>query len=82
MQKKFQWKMRTLKHRKAALKRYLLERFGLTLEAFFVDRRIFTAAERELKKAHSQHARRVSPRTLADFETDNEQDEWISYFSE
>ena len=51
MRKKFGWSERTLKARKAALQSFLQTNFnGLTLDAFFVDRRIFTAAERQLNE--------------------------------
>ena len=70
MRKKFGWNNRTLKARKAALQIFLQTNFnGLTLDAFFVDRRIFTAAERQLK---DDRAKRISRRSLAECGTDED----------
>jgi hypothetical protein len=58
------WPYRTLKQRKAALERFLSERFNkLTLAGFFVDRSIFRAAERQLG---DHRARDISRHELAD----------------
>ncbi len=61
--KRHGWPYRTLKDRKATLEAFLKENFNLTLDAFFVDRSIFGAAERQL---HDHRARHISPRALAD----------------
>jgi hypothetical protein len=61
--KKHKWPYRTLKLRKAKLETFLRERFNLTLAAFFVDRSIFSAAERQLQEHRARH---ISPHALAD----------------
>ncbi|SRR6266496_617268 len=64
MSKRHGWPYRTLKHRKARLESFLSENFGgLTLAAFFVDRSIFGAAERQLQDHRPKH---ISRRDLAD----------------
>ena len=67
MEKNYPWKYRTLKARKAALECFLQQNFQLTLAAFFVDRSIFAAAERQLKEPRARH---ISPRCLGEFDTD------------
>jgi hypothetical protein len=72
MSKKFGWKLRTLKARKADLKQFLANiNPTLTLESFFVDRRIFSAAERQAKE---HHAKRISMRELGEFKSDEDDD--------
>jgi len=73
MKKKFCWKDRTLKARKAALKDFLQKHFRLKLEHFFLDRRIFAAAERQLNE---DRAKRISRRDLG--ECDLDQDDELS----
>lgn len=63
MSKRHGWPYRTLKDRKATLEAFLKENFRLTLAAFFVDRSIFSAAERQLQ---DHRARRISPHALGD----------------
>jgi hypothetical protein len=55
--RKHDWPVRTLKLRKAMLRKFLGES-GLTLEMFFVDRSIFAAAERQLR---DYRGKRISP---------------------
>lgn len=49
------WSYRTLKARKRTLEAFMKDKFGLTLAAFFVDRSLFTAAERQLRDHHARH---------------------------
>lgn len=71
MARKHRWSYRTLKLRKAALEELLAKHFnGLTLEMFFVNRSIFSAAERQLADHRARH---ISRRALAD--ADPEADE-------
>lgn len=72
MQKKFGWKYRTIKARKAALEHFLQTQFHfkLTLAAFFVDRRIFAAAE---KQAKEYRATNISMRAVGECERDEEE---------
>lgn len=71
MRKKYKWKERTLKKRKAALVDFLRLRYKLTLESFFVDRSVFNSAE---KMREEHRARSVRPRSLAeaDYSTDDQ----------
>ena len=63
MSKRHGWPYRTLKERKATLEAFLKEGFGLTLAAFFVDRSIFGAAERQLQDHRARH---ISPHALGE----------------
>lgn len=63
MSKRHGWPYRTLKERKATLETFLEENFGLTLAAFFVDRSIFGAAERQLQDHRARH---ISPHALGE----------------
>lgn len=68
MRRRFGWKRRTLINRRSALERFLRTQFaGLTLEAFFVDRSIFNAAERQLDEHRAKH---LSRRKVAECEID------------
>jgi hypothetical protein len=70
MGKKYRWKDRTIKARKAALKLFLRKNFnGLTLEAFFVDNSIFTAAEKQLKELRAKF---ISRRAVGECEIDQD----------
>ena len=71
MSKKYGWKNRTLKARKADLQRFLKKHFNLTLESFFVDRRIFAAAERQAKKYMAEN---ISMRAVGECKRDEEDD--------
>lgn len=58
------WSERTIKLRLQALRAFLKKEFsGLTLEAFFVDRAIFMAAEKQLKHHKTKN---ISPFSVAD----------------
>ncbi len=57
------WPYRTLKQRKATLETFLEENFELTLAAFFVDRSIFGAAERQMQEHRARH---ISAHALGD----------------
>jgi hypothetical protein len=57
------WPYRTLKQRKATLETFLEENFELTLAAFFVDRSIFGAAERQMQEHRARH---ISPHALGE----------------
>jgi len=61
MVRRHKWPYRTLKARKAALEACLHRHFNLTLAAFFVDRSMFRAAERQLTDHHAQS---ISPQAL------------------
>ena len=63
MSRRYGWPYRTLKQRKAGLESFLSENFHLTLAAFFVDRSIFGAAERQ---SQDHRAKYISRRDLAD----------------
>jgi hypothetical protein len=63
MCKQHGWPYRTLKERKATLEAFLEDKFGLTLAAFFVDRSIFGAAERQLQDHRARH---ISAQALGD----------------
>jgi hypothetical protein len=63
MSKRHGWPYRTLKKRKATLETFLKNNFGLTLAAFFVDRSIFGAAERQLQDHRARH---ISAQALGD----------------
>jgi hypothetical protein len=63
MHRRFHWPLRTLKLRKATLQAFLRKQFNLELAAFFVDRSIFGAVERQLADHRARH---ISPRALAD----------------
>jgi hypothetical protein len=67
IRKKYRWPYRTLKLRKAGLETFLQKHFKLTLAAFFVDRSIFSAAEKQLQEPRARH---ISRHALA--EDDNE----------
>lgn len=63
MSKRHGWPYRTLKARKATLEAFLNDHFDLTLAAFFIDRSIFGAAERQLQDRRAKH---ISPHALVD----------------
>jgi hypothetical protein len=63
MSRQHGWPYRTLRKRKAALEVFLKDKFNLTLEAFFVDRSIFGAAERQMRDRRARH---ISARALGD----------------
>lgn len=69
MHKQFGWKLRTLKARKADLEDFLQNNYNLTLAAFFVDRSIFGAAE---KQAEEYRAKQISLRAVGECKTDEE----------
>jgi hypothetical protein len=46
MHRKHRWSVRTLKRRKADLEGFLVRKWKLTLESFYVDRRMFSRADR------------------------------------
>jgi hypothetical protein len=71
MSQHHQWPYSTLKLRKAALAAFLHEHFNLTLAAFFVDRSIFRAAERQLADHRAKH---ISPQALGDVGHHQEED--------
>ncbi|MBU4200065.1 MAG: hypothetical protein L6455_01365 [Kiritimatiellae bacterium] len=70
------WAYRTLKARKAELKKYLAQTFnGLTLESFFVDRAVFSAAERQIRIAYKAGAKYVNRRALGNMQLKEEEEE-------
>lgn len=73
MERDNHWPYRSLKARKAKLKTFLAREFnGLTLEDFFVDYGIFSAAEKQLKAAYKARARFVSRRAMGECEIKDE----------
>jgi hypothetical protein len=71
MQRKLGWPYRTLKARKHSLEVFLRQKYKLKLAAFFVDRRIFAAAERQLK---SYKAKYIGRRAVGGCEIDRADD--------
>ena len=67
MEKRFGWKYRTIKSRKAELE-FLLRKSGYTLDRFIVDRSLFRAAERQLE---DYRAKRISRRRAGECEGDD-----------
>lgn len=57
------WSARTLKKRKADLQSFLRQKFKVELSDFFVDRRIFNAAQRTLEYERARH---IAPDSLDD----------------
>lgn len=69
MCRKHGWPERTLKLRKATLIEFLARQYKLTLEAFFVDRRMFNHAENQLRDFR---AKKIRHRAAAEQEDDKE----------